>query len=117
MNPDNIFQFVQTGFRVTVGATTSFFEGIQDTQKREHITQLLQTDFNQLVKEFADKGEITEQDARKFVETVIMQQTGNNSTSNQSNSIVIYSDFSSELRELTNQISSLRNDLEKMRNS
>jgi polyhydroxyalkanoate synthesis regulator phasin len=118
MNPNDIFEFLQNGFRVTLGATTSFVEGIQDAQKREQITELAKTDFNQLLKDFANKGEITEQEARRFVETVILQQkTAGNSSSNIIVVNSVTSDIQDQLQDLTAEIASFRNDLEKLRNS
>jgi hypothetical protein len=66
MNANNIFQFVQQGFRITVGATASLVETLQDPQKRTEAISEMQTEFNQKADEWAQKGEITEQEARRM---------------------------------------------------
>lgn len=74
MNPDNVMEFLQTGFRVGVGATASLLESIQDAQKREENLADLKLDARDLTKKWAEKGEMTEQEARNFVDTLIEHQ-------------------------------------------
>lgn len=122
MNSDNLLQFVQTGFRVTLGATTSLVESIQDTQKREHNLALLQSDVNLLIQELAQKGEVTEQEARTFVDSILTpknpastQTTGSSSYTASTPSPVAPPDVQMDLQELTAQIAALRAELEKLR--
>lgn len=74
MNPDNVMEFLQTGFRVGVGATASLLESIQDAQKREENLADLKLDASDLTKKWAEKGEMTEREARNFVDTLIDHQ-------------------------------------------
>jgi polyhydroxyalkanoate synthesis regulator phasin len=74
MNPDNVMDFLQTGFRVGVGATASLLESIQDAQKREENLADLKLDVSDLTKKWAEKGELTEREARNFVDTLIDHQ-------------------------------------------
>lgn len=74
MNPDNVMEFLQTGFRVGVGATASLLESIQDPQKREENLADLKLDASDLTKKWAEKGEMTEREARNFVDTLIDHQ-------------------------------------------
>ncbi len=123
MNSDNLFESLQKGFRVTLGAATSLVESLQDEQKRERNLSLLRSDFNTLVQECAQKGEITEQEARNFVDSVLTQRNNPGSTQvtdipidNFSRTTVAPPDVQLELQELTAQIAAIRMELEKLRN-
>lgn len=126
MNSNNLLQLLQTGFRVSLGATTSLVETLQDPQKRqENLTQLT-TELSQRVTEWAQKGEITEQEARKFVEELFRQQrsAGSSPSTGTASDTVTTSPTSPaspnvqlELEELTAQISAIRTELEKLRDS
>jgi polyhydroxyalkanoate synthesis regulator phasin len=124
MNSDNILDSLQKGFRVTLGATTSLIESLQDSQKREHNLSLLSSDFNSLVQELAAKGEITEQEARNFVDSVLSQRNPQATTQpigTPGDTIVTTTsvappDVQLELQELTAQIAAIRIELEKLRN-
>lgn len=121
MNPDNLIQLVQKGFRVTLGATASAIESVQDAQKRDRNLELLRTDVNQLVEEFADKGAVTEVEARTFVDSMLAQRNnqpvaptaGDTPTATQT---VAPPNVQLELQELTAQIAAIRIELEKLRN-
>lgn len=125
MNPDNLSLLLQQGFRVTLGATTSLVETLQDPQKRTENLSQLRSELNQLAQEWAAKGEMTEQEARNFVDN-LLNQLGNQSSSptpENSTSTVTTTPTQAappavqlELQELTAQISALRTELEKLRN-
>ncbi|MCL2924073.1 MAG: hypothetical protein MGF17_05425 [Trichodesmium sp. MAG_R04] len=120
MNPDNLTEIIQKGFRVTLGATSFFFETLQDSSKRDENLNKLNSDFNQLTEEWAERGEITEREARNFVDTILNQQNSQANTdsitvpsSPISNSGFVQSDIQKDLLELTQEIASLRADLQK----
>lgn len=125
MNPDNLSLLLQQGFRVTLGATASLVETLQDPQKRTENLSQLRLELNQLAQEWAAKGEMTEQEARNFVDN-LLNQLGNQSSSptpENSTSTVTATPTQAappavqlELQELTAQISALRTELEKLRN-
>jgi polyhydroxyalkanoate synthesis regulator phasin len=120
MNPDNLVQVLQTGFRITVGATASVLESIQDTDKRTENLETLKLEWPQIADKLANKGEKTEQEARQFVDTLLSQQpTPSDSRSASSGTTEPTSDGSanvqSELEELTEQITTLRKELEELR--
>jgi polyhydroxyalkanoate synthesis regulator phasin len=143
MNSDNILQSIQKGFRVSLGATTSLLEILQDAQKRDQNLSKLQSDFNQLstgwqdpqtreanlakiradldqlTSELADKGEVTERDARSFVDHLVSQYGGGNSASNMTVNTtatpVVPSASQIEIEELTAQLAEMRSELEKLR--
>ncbi|MBD1935248.1 MULTISPECIES: hypothetical protein [Cyanophyceae] len=125
MNSDNLFDLVHKGFRVTLGATASLVESVQDPQKREQNLELLKTDSNLLLEQLAEKGETTEQVARSFVDSLITPADRTESTSTYgtpsstvttSTTSVAQQDVQIELQELTAQIAAMRTELEKLRN-
>ena len=63
MNPDMVTELFKKGFLVTLGATTSVVESIQDSQKREENLSQLNLGFDQLSQIWANKGEVTESEA------------------------------------------------------
>jgi polyhydroxyalkanoate synthesis regulator phasin len=73
MNSDNLLQLVQTGFRVTLGATTSAIETLQDSQKLQEVFSQFNSDLKQQMEVWSQKGEITEQEARKMMDSLWSQ--------------------------------------------
>lgn len=125
MSSNNIQDVLQTGFRVSLGATTSLIESLQDQQKREDNLSLLNLDFNQQVAELSKKGEKTEQEAQRLIEQIFNQMnqpkdsatpsTPSDSGSTSSTGTTSRS-TQQELEELTVQIALIRTELEQMRN-
>lgn len=121
MNPDNLTQLLQKGFRVTLGATSFFIETVQDSSKRDENLNKLNSDFNQLTEEWAERGEMTEQEARNFVDTILNQQnsqvnTDSTTVSSRPTSASGFAplDVQEDLLELTQEIADLRADLQKL---
>ncbi|NJN88310.1 MAG: hypothetical protein HC881_21000, partial [Leptolyngbyaceae cyanobacterium SL_7_1] len=75
MNPDTLIQTMQKGFRTSIGAAAYVVDLVQNPDQRDQNLERLKTDFNQLVEEWAIKGETTEQEARTFVETMMNQSS------------------------------------------
>ncbi len=123
MNNNSFFQVIQQGFRVTVGATASLIETIQDPQKRTEKFSELQTELEQRTQEWAQKGELTEQEARKIIDNLLSQRGWSNSGSGRSNNEPTSSatpkdgGVQSDLAELTEQIIALREELENLQQS
>ncbi len=123
MNSNNLFQFLQQGFRMTVGATAILIETLQDPQKRESALSQLQAEFSQRSREWAEKGEITEQEARKMVDEILQQRSNSppGETSSSTTSAVNTTNdptvVSSQLQELTEEIVSLKKELEQSRSN
>ncbi|MCU0571298.1 MAG: hypothetical protein MUF49_32620 [Oculatellaceae cyanobacterium Prado106] len=120
MNPDTLIQNLQKGYRVTIGATASLIESIQDPQLREENFNKLRHEPNQLIEELAVKGETTEQDARKFVDGMFGQSSWNQGSSTGTTvpttaTPVTSPDIQQDLQELTAQIAALRMELERLR--
>jgi polyhydroxyalkanoate synthesis regulator phasin len=125
MNSDNLTQMLQKGFRVTLGATSFVIETLQDSQKRdENLAKLKSENLSQLTDEWAQQGELTEREARNFVDTIFAGSTNQDTveTPADSNSPIhnpatstAESDPKLEIQELTAQMAALRAELEKLR--
>ncbi len=129
MNSDTVLQLLQRGFRVTLGATASLVEILQDPQRRDANLSKLRTEFDQLAQEWAEKGSVTEQEARNFVDSIFRQ--GDRSASSPAESTgydygstttvvappsAASPDTQLELQELTAQLAAIRAELEALRN-
>jgi polyhydroxyalkanoate synthesis regulator phasin len=114
MNPDQLLQTLQKGYRVSIGATASMIESLQDSQRRDENFAKLRSDPNQLIEDLAIKGETTEREARNFVDSVFQNRPGSNETSSTAPpaaSSVIQQD----LQALTAQLAAIRAELERLR--
>jgi polyhydroxyalkanoate synthesis regulator phasin len=117
MNLDTASEALQKGFRVTLGATTALVEGLQNPQQyNDTFARIQRGDIDQLTEEWAEKGGKTEEEARRFVES--MMNSASSSTPNASTSgpsvtgPAIPTDIQIDLDDLTQQIISIRQDLE-----
>lgn len=123
MNPDMVTELLKKGFHVTLGATTSVVESLQDSQKREENISQLNLGFDQLSQIWADKGEITESEARKMIDGMATQygvnanpMSSGSSTSPSATSPSIDPSLQQELKTLTNQLANIRLELTQMGN-
>lgn len=125
MNSNNLLQLLQTGFHASLGATTSLVETIQDPQKREESLSQLRFQLSERLAEWVQKGEITEQEARSFIETVLRQQSNSATPSTGTASYPVETaptapvtspNVQLEIEELTAQIAAIRTELENLRN-
>lgn len=120
MNSDSLIQLLQTSVRVTLGATTSLIEVLQDPTKRDENLTKLREEWSKLSEEWESKGATTEQEARTFVNNLLNQRfAGNRSSSSTTVTVeapVAPPDVQVELQELTAQIAAIRAELEKLRN-
>jgi polyhydroxyalkanoate synthesis regulator phasin len=124
MNATDLTKLLQRGFYITLGATASLLETLQDPTKREQNLNSLRQDIDTLSQELAEKGAVTEAEARNFVDTLISRKI-NQPTSNPSEpgittvtttaTSVADKDVPADLKELTQQIADLRAELESLR--
>jgi polyhydroxyalkanoate synthesis regulator phasin len=123
MNTETLFDNLHQGFRITVGATASLLETIQDSEKRSQTFSDFQSEFSQKAQEWASKGETTEQEARRITQEWL-EKLRNNSTevNNDAGSptetevtVSSETEVKKQIRELTQKISSLREELEELR--
>ncbi|MGJ3254499.1 MAG: hypothetical protein ACFE0J_25705 [Elainellaceae cyanobacterium] len=123
MNPDTLTQMLQKGFRVTLGATASLIEILQNPQRRDENLSNLAAELSELSEEWAVKGEMTEQEARSFVENLLSNQPGQSgqetSDSTQPTTVTVKPTtepgVQSDIKELTEQLANIRSELEKLR--
>ncbi|MGJ3245384.1 MAG: hypothetical protein ACFE0I_04835 [Elainellaceae cyanobacterium] len=123
MNPDTLTQMLQKGFRVTLGATASLIEILQNPQRRDENLSNLATELSELSEEWAVKGEMTEQEARSFVENLLSNQAAQpsqeSSDSSQPTTVTVKPtaepSVQSDIKELTEQLAKIRSELEKLR--
>ncbi|MEG3930634.1 MULTISPECIES: hypothetical protein [unclassified Microcoleus] len=128
MNPDNLPQMLQTGFHLTLGATSFLIETLQDPLKREENLDKLKSDFGQLADDLLEKGEMTEREARNFVDTIFSQPGDRENADSESVSSkqsdaatdappesVVQPNVKLEIQELTAHMAALRAELENLR--
>jgi len=120
MNTEEILQTAQKGFHITLGATATLIESLQDAQKREENAAKLRQDWQTLSEELALKGRTTEQEARVFVDSIMNRQTPSSSTSTSTSSTAsgpaAPPEVQQDIQSLTEQLASLRQELERLRN-
>jgi len=122
MNSETLVQLLQQSFHVTLGATASFAEVLQDSQKREENWRKLTQELADLAQEWSEKGKITEQEARNFVDNLMKQRADSSESGAAPESAEVTeepetptaSDPQAEIEELTAQLATLRSELEKL---
>ena len=126
MESNNLVEFLQTSFHVSLGATTALIESLQDPQKREENFSQLNTSFDQQLATLEEKGKITEQEARSYLESIWAQSNESASsaasgaptnTSATPSTNGTNANTQKEIEELTEQIAALRTELEQRRQS
>ena len=129
MNLDNLPQILQTGFHLTLGSTSFLIETLQDPLKRsKNLDKLTQSDLGLLADELLEKGEMTDREARNFVDTIFSQPGARENAESESVSrqqsdtatdtppeSVVQPDVKLEIQELTAQMAALRAELENLR--
>lgn len=125
MNFNNLTNLLQQGFHLTLGATASLVETVQDPQKRNENLSQISSELSHLANNLATKGEMTEQEARIFVSNFMNQLRNERSTTSEPYSSTVTTtstqvappEVQLDLQELTAQLAAIRTELEKLRNS
>jgi polyhydroxyalkanoate synthesis regulator phasin len=121
MDKTALFQTLQQGLHVTVGATATLIETIQDPQKRTETLSELQSTLHQQAQQWSEKGLVTEEEARRFIDAWLAKYkpSGSSSSSSSNGSTaginVTYNNAQSEIQDLTEQIIALKIELEQAR--
>lgn len=128
MNFDTFTEFIQKSFRVSLGAAASAVEAIQDPQASASKFSDIGTDFDRLASELEVKGELTEKEAREFVDNVSSNFDGqfpipnpfapapaSNATVNTVAKPVADTGIQAEIRALTEQLSAIRQEIEQLK--
>lgn len=114
----NIFELVQKGFRVTVGAAATLVETLQDPQKRDVTLTEFRTELQHRAEQWSEKGEMTELEARKFLENIFQQDGSVDVSSREVKTAptdVGDAELEKEIQALTEQIVVLKMELETLR--
>ncbi len=121
---NNLTNLLQQGFRMTLGATASLVETLQDPRKRTENLSQISSELSNMAQEWVAKGEMTEQEARDFVSNFLNQLRNQRPTTQTPNSTVPTTstqvappEVQLDLQELTAQLAAIRTELEKLRNS
>jgi polyhydroxyalkanoate synthesis regulator phasin len=142
MDTIDLEKLVQKGYYVTLGATSSLIEVIQDPIKREENLRLLGRNFDEITQALAEKGVTTEAEARSYVDNFIAQQVGGGQSKPNSEETglttvtttaktvddntadvaqkpdqKVKASMRNEIAELTQQLVSLRSELEQLRSN
>jgi polyhydroxyalkanoate synthesis regulator phasin len=106
---------LQQGFRITVGAAATLVETLQDPQKRQITFQDLQQQWGQKAEQWAEKGVITEAEARQYVDQWLAQLRKNTpgANPNSNGQTIDFATAQAELERLTQEIITLKEELAK----
>ncbi len=124
MYPDDLSQTLQKGIRVTLGATASLIEAIQDPETSSQRFSELGGDVNRLTEELEVKGETTEREARQFVDGLLSQMPnpfGGSSPGASETTIttvaspVVTTAVQSDLEALTLELAEIRREIEALK--
>lgn len=114
----NIFDLVQKGFRVTVGAAATLVETLQDPRKRDTTITEFRAELETRTAEWSEKGEMTEAEARKFLEKIFQKDNQKPAGDREvSTSAIEIQDegLETEIQNLTEQIAALKSELAELR--
>jgi len=114
MENNTLFSIIQEGYRTAIGATTSAVETLQDNQKRSQVLSDLNAQWQQKSKEWEEKGTITEQEAKKIIEQFFNGVKFDSNKSYQDIEINSGNKKNDDIQELTKEVISLREELEKL---
>jgi polyhydroxyalkanoate synthesis regulator phasin len=142
MDTIDLEKLFQRGYYVTLGATSSLIEVIQDPSKREENLKRLGRSFDEITQELAEKGVTTEAEARSYVDKFVSQQVSGTSTNGSESTGLttvtttaktvddnapeilttkvektVKASMRNEIQELTQQLASLRSELEQLRSN
>ncbi len=124
MNPDTLSQTLQKGFHVSLGATASLIEALQDPQSSSQKFSEMGGDVNRITEELEVKGVTTEREARQFVDGLFSQMPNpfaNGSHSNVPATVstvatpVVDTAVQVELEALTQELADIRQEIESLK--
>lgn len=118
ITPEEIFKLAQKSFRVGIGASASLVEGLQNPRLYQENLDKLRLNPNQFVEDLASKGEVTEREARTFVDQVIGDRLGTRPAGERTvttTAVTIEPDTEAELKALTQELVALRQELQQLK--
>ncbi|MFN4280685.1 hypothetical protein [Thermosynechococcus sp.] len=112
MNP-NPFELAQQLYYTGVGAAAAAIESLQDEAKRQEYLTQLRLDPRQLASVCAEKGRLTEAQARELIQSLIaQQQQSQRSTSTPEPSARESADLAADMQTLLDTLRAIRQDLQ-----
>lgn len=117
MDSNNITNILQQGFRTLIGATAEAIETIQNTEKRNQTLSQLTTELQKKSQQWQEKGTLTEEEAKKIIEKLFQHQNHRSTTNDnftQEIEVKTADNPYQNIQQLTQDIISLRQELEKM---
>lgn len=117
MDSNNITNILQQGFRTLIGATAEAIETIQNTEKRNQTLSQLTTELQKKSQQWQEKGTLTEEEAKKIIEKLFQHQNQRSTTNDnftQEIEVKTADNPYQNIQQLTQDIISLRQELEKM---
>lgn len=128
-NQNQVLKIVEQSFHISLGAISVATETLQNEQKRAQLVSEISEELNQRAQEWEEKGEATATEARRFIEELINQdssgesagssdsarETGSASSSEET--APSPTDFPSRLQSLTDEVTTLREEIAKFRQS
>jgi polyhydroxyalkanoate synthesis regulator phasin len=121
MTTHPVLESLYQGFRLTVGATATLLETLQDPHKRADTLSDLQSQWNQIAAEWSEKGEVTEREARQFLEGWLARSRGSTgmepieTVATESETPDSDTNARAEIAQLIERLTALRAELEKSR--
>jgi polyhydroxyalkanoate synthesis regulator phasin len=134
MDTIDLEKLFQRGYYVTLGATSSLIEVIQDPTKRDENLKRLGLTFDEITQDLAEKGVTVEAEARSYLDSLIAQQVNGTAPKSSENGDLttvnttaqtvvdngeakskVNANMRNEIQELTEQLATLRSELEQLR--
>jgi polyhydroxyalkanoate synthesis regulator phasin len=114
MNPDNLLQLFQKGFRVAIGSAAQIAETVQNPQTTTDTWNRLTQNPSQFAEELAEKGAKTEQEARQVVDR-LWQPPNPSEVTITTTATAVTPDVHAELQDLMTQLKVLRSEIAQLR--
>ena len=115
MNTDTLLQLFQQGFRVAIGTTTTLADTLKNPQTASETWTRLTQNPTEFAQELADKGAVTEQEARQVVDSLWAQNTPPSSMTINTTATTVTPDVQAELKDLMTQLAAIRSEIAQLR--
>ncbi|WP_099799265.1 hypothetical protein [Parathermosynechococcus lividus] len=111
----NPLELLQQAYYAGIGAVTAAVESLQDEAKRQENLAQLRLDLRQLASLWAEKGRVTEAEARRLIESFVTQQTA--ASTPQPTSSAQTKAIEADIKLLIETLRAVRHDLQQEQNS
>ncbi|WP_448515439.1 hypothetical protein [Parathermosynechococcus lividus] len=111
----NPLELLQQAYYAGIGAVTAAVESLQDEGKRQENLAQLRLDLRQLASLWAEKGRVTEAQARTLIEAFVAQQTANSNPPRTSSAEA--KAIEADIKLIIETLRAIRQDLQQEQNS